>query len=500
MIQKRQIFTNAGMSIVQVIFSGLILFILYRFLLVTIGVEQLGIWSIVLATTMATQISNLGFSGSVVKFVAKYMARTEFERVSHVIQTAALSLCGFIGLILIIAYPLFQKLLSYVVPIHGLADALSLLPYALFSFWLTTIAGIFQASLDGCQRIDLRSLLLMGSSLLYLLLAWLMVPNYNLLGLAYAQILQATSLLLVSWLLLKRILKFLPIVPYCWNRDLFVEMLSYGVNFQLTSIMAMLFDPITKVLLSKFGNLSMVGYYEMAYRMIIQFRAIIVKANQVLVPVIANLHENSPEYINQIYKHSYRLLIYLTLPFFSSILIAIPLISVLWIGHYEITFISFALLLTVANFGNILVSPAYFANLGTGKLFWNTLAHVIIAVLNVSLGLLMGLFYGGYGVVIASVLALIIGSSIIIIAYHVEYHIPITELLPQENHSLALLSMSGVILSLVIYYYFYELNSVFIGISYLLFFTGSLFLPVWSHPMRAQLMHWLTTKQLQITK
>jgi O-antigen/teichoic acid export membrane protein len=500
MIQKRQILTNVGMSILQVIFSGIILFVLYRFLVVTIGIEQLGIWSIVLATTMATQISNLGFSGSVVKFVAKYIARAEFEQVSDVIQTAALSICGFIGLILIIAYPLFQNLLGYIMPAHRLADALSLLPYALFSFWLTTIASIFQASLDGCQRIDLRSLLLMGSSLLYLLLAWLMVPNYKLLGLAYAQILQAGSLLLLSWLLLRRILNFLPIIPYCWNRDLFMEMLFYGTNFQLTSIMAMLFDPITKVLLSKFGNLTMVGYYEMAYRMIIQFRAIIVKANQVLVPVIANLNENTPEYIKKIYKHSYRLLIYLALPFFGGILTAIPLISVLWTGHYEMTFISFALLLTVANFCNILASPAYFANLGTGKLFWNTLAHVVIAVLNVGLGLLMGVFYGGHGVVIASVLALIIGSGIIIIAYHAEYHIPISELLPQENHPIALLSVTGVILSLFIYYYFHELNSSSTGIFCLLFFTGILFFQIWSHPMRAQLMLWLTTNRLKITK
>jgi hypothetical protein len=60
MIKKRQTFTNAGTSIVQVILSGVILFVLYRFLLITIGVEQLGIWSIVLATTTVTHISNLG--------------------------------------------------------------------------------------------------------------------------------------------------------------------------------------------------------------------------------------------------------------------------------------------------------------------------------------------------------------------------------------------------------------------------------------------------------
>jgi len=68
-MQRRQILINAIMSVVQIVVIGIVLFILYRFLLNTIGVEQLGIWSLVLATTSVTQIASFGLSGSVVKFV-----------------------------------------------------------------------------------------------------------------------------------------------------------------------------------------------------------------------------------------------------------------------------------------------------------------------------------------------------------------------------------------------------------------------------------------------
>ncbi len=64
-MQKRQILINALMSIVQIIIISVVLFILYKFLLKTIGVEQLGIWSLVLATTSVSQIANFGLSGSV---------------------------------------------------------------------------------------------------------------------------------------------------------------------------------------------------------------------------------------------------------------------------------------------------------------------------------------------------------------------------------------------------------------------------------------------------
>ena len=76
-MQKRQIILNAIMSFIQIMVISGVLFILYKFLLNTIGVEQLGIWSLVLATTAVTQIANLGLSGSVVKYVAKYIARKE---------------------------------------------------------------------------------------------------------------------------------------------------------------------------------------------------------------------------------------------------------------------------------------------------------------------------------------------------------------------------------------------------------------------------------------
>ncbi|HSW36364.1 MAG TPA: hypothetical protein VLH18_07155, partial [Candidatus Limnocylindrales bacterium] len=66
-MQKRQVLINAIMSVVQVVAIGVILFILYRFLLDTIGIDKLGVWSIVLATTSVATIANLGLSASVVK-------------------------------------------------------------------------------------------------------------------------------------------------------------------------------------------------------------------------------------------------------------------------------------------------------------------------------------------------------------------------------------------------------------------------------------------------
>ena len=492
-MQKRQILINAIMSIIQSVVNGGILFILYRFLLNTIGIEQFGVWAVVLAITQVASIGHSGLSGSVVKFVAKYVARGEYEIVSSVIQTATISIGILLGFILLAAYPFANWLLSLVISVVNLKEALSILPYALLSLWIIAIAGVFQSSLDGYQRIDLRSILLIASSLLYLLLCFLMVPAYGLMGLAYAQVTQAFIVIIGSFGVLKWHVRLLPIFPYKWNRKLFSEMVGYGLKFQVISISQMLYDPITKALLAKFGGLAMTGFYEMASRMILSFRGLLTNANQVLIPAIAYLEEKNPEIIQKCYKDSYRLLFYIALPFFSLIIAFTPVISQVWIGHYEGIFVLFSNLLAVGWFFSTLSGPASFVNLGTGELRWNTIGHVTASVLNLGLGLLLGNIYGGTAVVAAWVFSLIIGSLIVPISYHYSHKIPIIELLPKESAGIGFAAMAGLSISLLFYYQLYnKLTPLAMATILVLIFFSIVVIPIWLHPMRKRLIGWVT--------
>ncbi len=317
-MKKRQVLINAAMSVLQIASIGVVIFVLYRFLLTTIGVKKLGIWSLILSTTSVAQAANFGLSGSVVKFVAKYSALKERRNVSRVIETAAVSLAAFVGLVLLISYPAIKKILGLVVENESLPMALAILPYALFSLWLMMLLSVFQSALDGHQRIDLRNLILICSSILNLILCFVLAPSYGLMGVAYARVAQMSATLLATWLVLKVYVK-LPIIPWRWNRRLFGEMVRYGLKYQTMSVFTMLYEPITKALLSKFGSLSMVGYYEMANRMVQQFRSLVVSANQVLFPAIADLKEREPGKINSVYRTSYELLFYLAVPLYSLI-------------------------------------------------------------------------------------------------------------------------------------------------------------------------------------
>jgi O-antigen/teichoic acid export membrane protein len=263
------------------------------------------------------------------------------------------------------------------------------------------------------------------------------------------------------------------------------------MKFQVISIAAMLSDPVTKAILSKFGGLSMVGFYEMASRIVQQFRAIIVSANQVVVPAIADMTESAPEKIRAFYLRSYELLFYLALPLFSLIIICAPIISEIWIGYYERVFVFSAILLSIGWFLNTLAIPAYFANSGMGELRWNVISHSLIAIINAGMGLLLGYLYDGFGVIVAWIIALPLGNSLVYIFFHIKHKIPFSELVPKASRILMLVCVIGTVSALIINIKFNHdsivsmLNSIV-----MIVFVAVVFVPFWLHPLRKSLVGW----------
>lgn len=495
MIQKRRVFINALVSALQVVVIGGTFFVLYRFLRDSLGDDDFGVWALVLATTSAGSIANLGLAASAVKFVSQYLARGDHPHVARIVQTAALSVGLFLGVMLLILYPFLGKLLAvFIEPADKLPEALSILPYALVSFWLTSVAGVFQSCLDGFHRVDLRGMLLMVAALVYLGLAFLLVPDGGLIGIAEAQVAQAGLLFVVSWGMLKRLMPGLPWLPFRWHQGTFKEMLSYSLNFQVISLTQLFLEPAVKSFISKFGGVSTLTNFEFAYRMVFQVRALLATAHQAIVPTIADLKERDPDRIREVYVASYRLLLFLVIPLIGFLIALTPVISQLWIGYYEPDFVLFSVLLMGAWAVNLTSNPAYFANMGTGELRWNVIGHVVMGILSGGLGVLLGWQFGGLGVVIGFCTALIIGSLTTAISYQHIYRIRMVDLIQRETGWLFVASVAGAALSLLLYCRLAETwGSLSLGLMVLAIYAILVLLPLWKHPIREQVQSWVVT-------
>jgi len=498
-VNKNRLFSNASMSVLQVLVASGSLFFLYKILLNTIGVKQLGVWSVVMATSTLTQIANPGFGASTTKFVSKYLARGEEKTACRVIETSVVSLSALMAILLIVLYPIIKQILHLFIADDSLNAGLSILPYAFVTMWITFVSGVFQAGLDGYQRIDSKNLIIMTGTLIYVGSCALFSSLWGLVGVAFASILQSVWVLAITWIILKRRLPILPVLNYKWDRTLFKEILNYGVSFQFISITGMLSDPLTKVCLSKFGSLSDVAYYEMANRMVQQVRSVLATPGYILVPAIADLKEREDhKKIESLYLNSYNLIFSLSVASYTLLIIYLPVISKLWIGHIETAFVTFSALLSIGWFCNLLAIPSYYANLGTGEMRWNVIGHVSVAILNPILSFVLGWMFGGVGVVYGWVISIVVGNFMILLSYQKRNKIGFGKLIPLSGVAsiclavLSIVSIYGVLprFSLTapnantVYWIVYSFLSVAIVIS------------LWMHPARKQLFNVFVSKKI----
>jgi len=487
-VQKNRLVSNAVVSVIQVLVMTGTMFVLYRVLLRTIGIKQLGIWSLVMATGSLTQLANLGLVGGVTKFVAQYVARDEHELASRVIETAVISLALSTGIVLAGVFLFARPVLSLFIPPSSLQAALSIVPYAFLSLWILILVGVFQAGLDGYQRIDSRNIIVMIGSLFYLGLCYVFALKWGLVGVAAASVAQNLWLLAATWQVLRKYTPSLPFWHYRWDLALFKEMLAYGVKFQVMSVAIMVTDPLTKAFLSRFGGLASVGYYDMCNRMVQQLRALIVSPGFTLVPAAADLKERGAARIRGLYSLSYDLTFCLAAAAYGLVIIYAPVISRLWIGHYEPTFVTFAFLLSVGWFFNVLGVPAYFINLGTGELRWNVVSHTSAAILNGAAGFLLGREFGAPGVVVAWIASLVMSSVIINVGYYVRHQIPLSRLMPRSSIVLMVVCLVGVA---VIYLAFppfsISVHGFVAGDAACALVTAVIAVLLWLHPSRKHL-------------
>jgi O-antigen/teichoic acid export membrane protein/acetyltransferase-like isoleucine patch superfamily enzyme len=480
---NKKIYTNASISVVQTVTSAVLLFFLYRYLLDKLGAEKLGIWSVVLASTSVGRLSDMGFSGAALKFVARCLAYNDQKKAASIVQTAALSIGLLLAVLAFAVYPLLERGLTWSLPKEAIPVGLSILPWAILSLWFGMVAGIFQSALDGCQRMDIRNVLLIICNCLYLGLAIFLVPVYGIEGLAKGQALQSIVLMLLSWLMLRRQLPALPLIPWKWSKNEFKEMFSYAVNFQIGGIAGLFFDPLTKFFLAKYGTLTDTAYYDMANQVIMKAKSVLVSALQSIIPVVAGAKDDEHEFRLNIYRKSFNLFFFFALPYYILIAIAFPLISLLWIGHLENTFVFYGVLLAIGWLFASLGAPAYFFNVGTGHLFWNTGTHLISALLNLILVLILSQKYAAVGIVIAAMISLVLPNFLLVFMVQKRLGIRASAFIPVEHRIFSLLMVMSGFAAYFLYNETKLLHSIFLSsLISPLFLIGAFLTIFWFHP------------------
>ncbi|WP_028120914.1 MATE family efflux transporter [Epilithonimonas tenax] len=394
----------------QVALIGIMYYFLYRFLLDKLGIKLLGVWSVVMSTSSIANIADLGIATSMVRFVSLYEHKNNLKRIPQLIFTGiVLNILIFIPICLII-WPIAYFLLGNIIEEDFVSLARDLLPFSLICVLLNSLAGVYGSILDGFRKNYIRNSIFSFSSILFLGITIWSVNKFGLIGVVWAQVFQSFLSLSLCVIFAVRLIRFNPF-KWNWNKLIFKEIFSYGIKFQLTSITGILNEPVTKMLMSKFGGLAFTGYYEMASKLVMQIRGVIVSANQSLMPLMVKESvekDESPTF--SILSFSFAGVFFISMFSLTLLNILSPIVSEVWIGHKESIFINVLLLVSICMFINLLSAPTYFALLSVNKLNPIIISQLLMATINIILGWVLGSLFDGYGIVITWMIVVMVGS------------------------------------------------------------------------------------------
>jgi len=447
---KNRLALNAASSGIQVIIVGLVYFFIYRLLVMKLGIKLLGVWSLIIAASSVTGISNFGFSSAIVKYVAEYNVKGEQTPISQLIFTSIFFMTCLFLVIAVIIYVSAVYIISELLDPQYVNIAISILPVSLFFMYVNSAGNILNSAIEGFQRNYIRNFSLSVISFGYLVIALLLIPKYGLMGFAIAQLIQSIAIFLVSYYFLSRLCTDFTIFSWNWDRNNFRILLNYGYKIQIITVCQILLEPLTKILVSKFHGVSTLGFYEMASRLITQLRQIIAGMNQVTIPLVSHLQQTNKPTIMHVYERGLSFIIYIAFPLFAGIILFTPHLALIWIGNVNVIFINCTYILASGMLVNILNAQAYFNSLGEGRLNGLTYISILVLFLTVLLGILFGIALPEYGVVIANAVASGIGSVCLIIYYNKQNRVKLRRLLKTSDYGTIFSSLIFVAFSLFV--------------------------------------------------
>ena len=481
---------NASLALLQTVFSIFSLFYSYKLILQYVGVENLGLWALIVSIASMSRISELGLSGSVLKYVSGYLAKLENKKAILAVNTSTTSVGILVAITMIVFYLPMEKVILYILKEDSIYfENQFILLLALLSSWFAAIAGVSKLSLEGCQRYDYSTLSAISSTIVFVISVLYLVPTLGITGLAIASVLQWLVLFLTCRFFLKRSINGMPFLSCDFSLNSWKSLVNYGLQFQIISLVKIFLEPLTKGLLGKYGDITAVGFYELASKFATQMRRLLVAMNQVLIPKVSEFQAKGVLNVKEIYRKNFKLVLFISVYFFTGLLCIVPFIETYWFGQRELQFQLFSIIAVTAFFLNTISIPAYMMNLGTGKLSNNVVSHALMGIVNIVLGVILGSLYGATGVVLSWGLALAAGTIPILAPFHRRNQIRLGELIGKFDILGLVLSILGVVIYWYCYYSIFNGSTYYVHIGTLTIVLAIFFvIPVWLSPYKSDFL------------
>lgn len=328
------------------------LFLLTPFMLHQLGDTAYGLWVLIGSVISYGSLLDIGIWGAIIKYVAEYRARGEYEQASQVFVTA-FSLYGWLCLIILLltwlVAPVFPVLFHVPEDQKGTATQLVILMGFGVGFSLPGMAPM--AVLRGLQRFDIVNLIEVIATL-FTALATVAVLLWGggVLGVVFVQLCGIFVMLgLGVWFVL-RIAPEFKIRRGVVNLRLIRTVLTYSWPLFVRDVASNLKTKTDEMTIGAFLPFRMIAPYNLARKMSETTHILTQQFMKVLLPLTSELHaENDLGRLRLVYTTGTRLTLAISLTLASLLIVlARPILSV-WVGERYANAAPLVVILTLAT-------------------------------------------------------------------------------------------------------------------------------------------------------
>jgi O-antigen/teichoic acid export membrane protein len=417
----RQITHNTIFNFAGRFWSMILGLLLTPFIVVKLGMTGYALWSLVLVIANSLLTWDLGLGNALVRHVAHYYARQDYNGLNAVMSTALLLYMVLAAGAITLTIVLCPVVLSaFRVPLEQWDEAGWVLVTTVVAFALGKALGVFRGLVTGLQHMRLTNLIItLHATLNTLGTVVFLQLGYGLKGLALNEILTmvlTTSLSVVAAL---RVFPMLRVNPLLLRRKTVTTLLSFGLKVQITSLGAVISLQVNKLLIGYFLNLNLLAAYELGFKVVYSLISLLRLVSSAVMPAAAELHaKDDHDLLQQLYRKGSKYLVFVVVPLGFITVLHAHSITAAWLGMPPPEVARVIQFLMCAYGFNLLTTMGTAMARGVGHPEFETRYAVLVIVSNLLLDIVLMPILGLDGLLAATLVAIVLGSLYFLAQWH----------------------------------------------------------------------------------
>ncbi len=418
---RNKIIQNTLYSVIGRSWTIIVGVVLAPYIISKVGIDRFGIWSLLSVLVGYFALFDLGIGLSFTRFISEAYTKSDHEEINRIANSGFVFYLLLILPVLGVAYVGRESIFGFL-NINQTLYPDSLVAYygTLLIFLLSTTFSGFTSILQGIQKIDIVNKIGLAVTIpnavatIFFLKAGLKLD-----GLMWTSLLSSILGLLLSIFFAKNYLPALRFNPFLFSSETMKRLLGYGLKIQFSKFAEIVTFQTDKIIVSYFSGIGAVGLYQVGTQIVWRTRDIPVLMLSSLLPAASELHTlNDTKKLMDIYERGTKYLAVVSIPLLLFLAATAQVLMRAWMGQGYSVSAELSQILCVGYLCNVLVGVGVTAAAGMNQPNFQWHSAIAMTFTNIVFVIVLGYFFGIYGIAIASTVSLVVGSFYFLVKFH----------------------------------------------------------------------------------